>query len=149
MLDLNKCWRIDFYGRSNCTIRSRSHNSWFMDLSYIMIRLGGSPELLTSSRRNLWSRKQPATSWLLRPKCGFERPPSREHYDRTSSARELAEVYFLNVFLPGYRQSIFLCVRNKWKIIFSRSSRVTPYIFHLIQFISVLRNDFTKKNLAK
>lgn len=56
---------------------SRSHNSWFVDLSYIMIRLGGSPELLASSRRNLWSRKQPATSWLSRPKCGFERPPSR------------------------------------------------------------------------
>jgi len=90
MLVLNKCWSTDFYGRRNCTIRSssRSHNSWFVDLSYIMIRLGGSPELLASSRRNLWSRKQPATSWLSRPKCGFERPSSREHYDRTSSARE-------------------------------------------------------------
>lgn len=105
--DSNKHWKIDFYGRRNCTTPSLSgsHNSWFVDLSYIMIRLGGSPELLASSRRNLWSRKQPATSWLSRPKCGFERPPSREHYHRTSSARELAdEVYFSQDFCPGYIQ---------------------------------------------
>lgn len=135
ILGLNKCWSTDFYGRRNCTIRSssRSHNSWFVDLSYIMIRLGGSPELLASSRRNLWSRKQPATSWLSRPKCGFQRPPSREHYDRTSFAREWGDkIYFLKGFYRDtYQQNTFFRVPSKWKIILLRSSREMRYLFHL------------------
>jgi len=84
-----------------------------MDVSYIMIRLGGSPELLASSRRNLWSRKQSAMSWLSRPKRGFERPLLREYYDRISSFRELTDETFLKDFCHAEVEYIFSYVVNK------------------------------------
>lgn len=78
--------QIEFYGTSgNCTRGGRSSSriaqlvgSWIC--RYIMIRLGGSPELVASSRRNLWSRKQP------RPRLGFRGPAadSRGHGFRAS-----------------------------------------------------------------